>query len=154
MPVIQSLAEKVRFDVFEVDLRAGELLREGQKIKLQEQPFHVLSLLLQRPGEMVTRGRHGDARGYASDSDRSVRHRHPCSLVLRPLHPVPRRYPDANRSRSRSRTHPRPASGLHQSFTSPENRVTEFGDATRHAVSRYKDTNHRPYKAKAKLFRF
>lgn len=55
MPVIESPAEKVRFDVFEVDLRAGELLREGRKIKLQEQPFRVLSLLLQRPGEVVTR---------------------------------------------------------------------------------------------------
>src|SRR5579864_6732358 len=55
MPVIQFPAEKVRFDVFEVDLRAGELLKEGQKIKLQEQPFRVLSLLLQRPGEVVTR---------------------------------------------------------------------------------------------------
>jgi Tol biopolymer transport system component/DNA-binding winged helix-turn-helix (wHTH) protein len=55
MPVIQSPAEKVRFDVFEVDLRAGELFKEGQKIKLQEQPFRVMSLLLQRPGEVVTR---------------------------------------------------------------------------------------------------
>jgi DNA-binding winged helix-turn-helix (wHTH) protein len=55
MPVIQARAEKARFDVFEVDLRAGELLKEGQKIKLQEQPFRVLSLLLQRPGEVVTR---------------------------------------------------------------------------------------------------
>src|SRR5579864_8376869 len=55
MPVIQFPAEKVRFDVFEVDLRAGELLKEGQKIKLQEQPFRVLSLLLQRKGEVVTR---------------------------------------------------------------------------------------------------
>ena len=55
MSVIQSPAEKVRFDVFEVDVRAGELCREGRKIKLQEQPFRVLFLLLQRPGEVVTR---------------------------------------------------------------------------------------------------
>src|SRR6185437_8453511 len=55
MRVIQSPAEKVRFDVFEVDLRAGELRRDGRRIKLQEQPFRVLSLLLQRTGEVVTR---------------------------------------------------------------------------------------------------
>jgi DNA-binding winged helix-turn-helix (wHTH) protein len=55
MRVIQSPAEKVRFDVFEVDLRAGELHRDGRRIKLQEQPFRVLSLLLQRTGEVVTR---------------------------------------------------------------------------------------------------
>jgi Tol biopolymer transport system component/DNA-binding winged helix-turn-helix (wHTH) protein len=45
----------VRFDVFQVDLRAGELRKEGGRIKLQEQPFRVLSLLLSQPGELVTR---------------------------------------------------------------------------------------------------
>ena len=55
MPIIQSPLEKIRFDVFEVDLRAGELLKEGKKIKLQEQPFRVLFLLLQRAGEVITR---------------------------------------------------------------------------------------------------
>ena len=55
MSAIESPAEKIRFDVFEVDLRAGELLKEARKIKLQEQPFRVLFLLLQRKGEVVTR---------------------------------------------------------------------------------------------------
>jgi TolB-like protein/DNA-binding winged helix-turn-helix (wHTH) protein/Flp pilus assembly protein TadD len=45
----------VRFGVFEVDLRAGELRKQGSKIKLQEQPFQILSLLLEHPGEVVTR---------------------------------------------------------------------------------------------------
>jgi eukaryotic-like serine/threonine-protein kinase len=45
----------LRFGVFEVDVRAGELRKQGVRIKLQEQPFHVLSVLLQRPGEVVTR---------------------------------------------------------------------------------------------------
>src|SRR5438132_11819413 len=45
----------VRVDIFQVDLRAGELRKEGRRIKLQEQPFRVLSLLLNRPGELVTR---------------------------------------------------------------------------------------------------
>src|SRR5438067_2082987 len=44
-----------RFDVFEVDFRAGELYRAGRKIKLQVQPFQVLTVLLERPGEVVTR---------------------------------------------------------------------------------------------------
>ena len=44
-----------RFGVFEVDLHAGELRRNGLKVKLQEQPFQILALLLERPGEVVTR---------------------------------------------------------------------------------------------------
>jgi DNA-binding winged helix-turn-helix (wHTH) protein/tetratricopeptide (TPR) repeat protein len=41
--------------VFQVDLRAGELFKQGIKIKLQQQPFRVLALLLEHPGEVVTR---------------------------------------------------------------------------------------------------
>lgn len=55
MSANQSAAEKIRFDVFEVDFQAGELLKAGRKIKLQEQPFRVLFLLLRRTGEVVTR---------------------------------------------------------------------------------------------------
>ena len=46
---------RLRFGVFEVDLRAGELTKRGQRIRLQEQPFQVLAMLLERPGELVTR---------------------------------------------------------------------------------------------------
>lgn len=45
----------IRFEVFEVDLQAAELRKRGQKIRLQEQPFRVLAMLLERPGEVVTR---------------------------------------------------------------------------------------------------
>jgi Tol biopolymer transport system component/DNA-binding winged helix-turn-helix (wHTH) protein len=45
----------VRFGLFEVDLRAGELRKGGLRIKLQGQPFAVLAMLLERPGEMVSR---------------------------------------------------------------------------------------------------
>jgi DNA-binding winged helix-turn-helix (wHTH) protein len=45
----------IRFGVFEVDLRAGELRKQGVKIKLQDQPFQLLQILLERPGEVVTR---------------------------------------------------------------------------------------------------
>jgi Tol biopolymer transport system component/DNA-binding winged helix-turn-helix (wHTH) protein len=45
----------IRFGVFEVDPEAGELRKQGLKIKLQEQPFQVLALLLEQPGRVVTR---------------------------------------------------------------------------------------------------
>jgi Tol biopolymer transport system component/DNA-binding winged helix-turn-helix (wHTH) protein len=44
-----------RFGVFELNLEAGELRKGGIRIKLQEQPFQVLALLLEHPGEIVTR---------------------------------------------------------------------------------------------------
>src|SRR5712692_6096016 len=47
----------VRFGVFEVDLRSGELRKQGLKIRLQEQPLQVLALLLDYPGQLVTRER-------------------------------------------------------------------------------------------------
>ena len=45
----------VRFGTFEVDLPAGELRKGGVKVKLTGQPFQVLTILLERPGEVVTR---------------------------------------------------------------------------------------------------
>ena len=45
----------VRFGTFEVDLPAGELRKSGVKLKLTGQPFQVLAILLERPGEVVTR---------------------------------------------------------------------------------------------------
>ncbi len=41
----------LRFGVFEADLKSGELRKNGSKLRLQEQPFQVLALLLQNPGE-------------------------------------------------------------------------------------------------------
>lgn len=45
----------IRFGLFEVDLRAGELRKNGAKIRLQQQPFQILAILLQHPGDIVTR---------------------------------------------------------------------------------------------------
>src|SRR6478736_5054641 len=45
----------VRFSVFEVDLRSGELRRSGVRIKLQDQPFRLLRILLDHAGDVVTR---------------------------------------------------------------------------------------------------
>jgi eukaryotic-like serine/threonine-protein kinase len=45
----------VCFGPFKLDLKAGELHHDGRKIRLQEQPFQVLKMLLEHPGEVVTR---------------------------------------------------------------------------------------------------
>ena len=50
-----SVRARVRFGVFEVNLRTGELRKGGSKIRLQEQPFQVLALLLERRGDTVSR---------------------------------------------------------------------------------------------------
>jgi TolB-like protein/DNA-binding winged helix-turn-helix (wHTH) protein/Tfp pilus assembly protein PilF len=46
---------RVRFGVFELDLRAGELRKHGLRVRLQEQPFQVLAMLVEHAGEVVTR---------------------------------------------------------------------------------------------------
>jgi DNA-binding winged helix-turn-helix (wHTH) protein len=50
-----TLPPLVRFANFEVNLRAGEVRRKGSKVRLQEQPFSVLTVLLESAGEIVTR---------------------------------------------------------------------------------------------------
>ena len=47
--------KRIEFDEFEADLRAGELRKNGKRIKLQAQPFRLLVLLLENAGELVTR---------------------------------------------------------------------------------------------------
>jgi DNA-binding winged helix-turn-helix (wHTH) protein len=44
-----------RFGIFEVDAATGELRRQGMRVKLNTQPFQVLLMLLDRPGELLTR---------------------------------------------------------------------------------------------------
>jgi adenylate cyclase len=56
MPITPSSGPQVvRFGVYEVDLRAGELRKQGLRIRLPEQPFQVLAILLEHPGEVITR---------------------------------------------------------------------------------------------------
>ena len=47
--------EGIRFGEFELDLRTAELRTAGEKLYLQEQPFRILAMLLERPGQLVTR---------------------------------------------------------------------------------------------------
>src|SRR5512143_335224 len=51
----RAQSRRVRFGDFEVDLRTAELLKGGRSVRIQEKPFQVLALLLDRPGELVTR---------------------------------------------------------------------------------------------------
>jgi TolB-like protein/DNA-binding winged helix-turn-helix (wHTH) protein/Flp pilus assembly protein TadD len=46
---------RFKFGVFEADLRTGELTKLGKRIRLQEQPFQLLAMLLEKPGELVSR---------------------------------------------------------------------------------------------------
>ena len=55
MPEDHQPNGQLRFGVFEVDLRAGELHKHGLRVRLQDQPFQVLAMLLEHPGAVVTR---------------------------------------------------------------------------------------------------
>src|SRR5438067_12994438 len=55
MQQVRDVPRRLRFGIFEADLRTGELRKRGVRIRLQEQPFQVLAVLLARPGELVAR---------------------------------------------------------------------------------------------------
>jgi DNA-binding winged helix-turn-helix (wHTH) protein len=57
----------VRFDAYQVDLRTGELRKHGRKVRLAGRPFEILAVLLEQPGEMVTR-KELQARLWSSDT--------------------------------------------------------------------------------------
>ena len=55
MAEIQASQRIIRFDAFEADMQTGELRKNGVKLKFSGQPFQVLAMLLERPGDVVTR---------------------------------------------------------------------------------------------------
>lgn len=55
MAYVEPQVRLLRFADFEVDLRTGELRKAGVKLKFSGQPFQVLAILLERPGDVVTR---------------------------------------------------------------------------------------------------
>jgi len=55
MDTVTNQRHLIRFGLFEVDLRAGELRKQGTRIKLQEQPFQILAMLLEHQGDVVSR---------------------------------------------------------------------------------------------------
>lgn len=48
-------SKRYRFGLFEADTAGGELLRQGVRVRVQDQPFRLLTILLERPGEVVSR---------------------------------------------------------------------------------------------------
>ena len=78
----EATARACRFGVFELDLRAGELRRNGLRVKLQEQPFQVLALLLETPGEVVTRD---DLRARLWQADTFVDFDHSLNAAIKRL---------------------------------------------------------------------
>lgn len=55
MDLSTVLPHRLKFGCFEADLRSGELTKQGKRLRLQEQPFRLLAMLLERPRELVTR---------------------------------------------------------------------------------------------------
>ena len=55
MAVVHPSSGSIRFGSFEIDPNAGELRKQGVRVKLQIQPLQILQVLLERPGEVVTR---------------------------------------------------------------------------------------------------
>ena len=55
MGAASHIVQVIRFATFEVDLRSGEVRKSGVRLKLSDQPFQVLAILLEQPGQVVTR---------------------------------------------------------------------------------------------------
>ena len=55
MPDVNLFQAQVRFGAYHVDLRTGELRKHGHKIRLAGRPFQILAMLLEQPGELLTR---------------------------------------------------------------------------------------------------
>lgn len=72
----------IQFGIYEADLRTGELRRNGAKIRLQEQPFQILVMLLERPGEVVSRE---ELRSHLWPADTFVDFDHSLNTAVRRL---------------------------------------------------------------------
>ncbi len=55
MPLPVTTARRLAFGAYEADLHSGELTKDGKRLRLQAQPFQMLVMLLERPGQLVTR---------------------------------------------------------------------------------------------------
>src|SRR5258706_6564489 len=74
--------QRIQFGIFEVDMKAGELRRNGTRVRLQEQPFQILTILLEHSGEVVTRE---ELRGRLWPADPSVDFGHSLNAAVRRL---------------------------------------------------------------------
>src|SRR5258706_3303985 len=74
--------QRIQFGILEVDMKAGELRRNGTRIRLQEQPFQILTVLLEHSGEVVTRE---ELRGRLWPADTYVDFDHSLNAAVRRL---------------------------------------------------------------------
>src|SRR5437660_4683766 len=77
-----GVPDTLRFGVFAVDRKTGELRRNGVKVRLQDQPLQILLTLLERPGEVVTRD---ELRARLWPSDTFVDFEHSINTAVRRL---------------------------------------------------------------------
>lgn len=82
MEATRPSPRELRFGMFSVDLKAGELRKQGHRIRLQEQPFQVLAMLLERSGEVVTRE---ELRGRLWAADTFVDFDHGLNIAINKL---------------------------------------------------------------------
>jgi Tol biopolymer transport system component/DNA-binding winged helix-turn-helix (wHTH) protein len=82
MAALSNGNQRLHLGAYEVDLKAGELRRNGNRIRLQEQPFQILAMLLERPGEVVTRE---ELRGRLWPADTYVDFDHSLNAAVRRL---------------------------------------------------------------------
>ena len=74
LPAVQPSGRLISFGVFELDgALAQNLRKQGVKVKLQDQPFQILQVLLERPGEVVTREELQGVSGLPTLSSMSTR---------------------------------------------------------------------------------
>jgi DNA-binding winged helix-turn-helix (wHTH) protein len=90
----EKASDRYRFSIFEVNPASGELLRQGVRVKLQEQPFRLLVLLLDRPGEVVTRE---ELRSQLWPEDTFVEFDNSLNVAVRKLRDALRDNPDTPR---------------------------------------------------------
>src|SRR5438094_10089531 len=82
MEHLRSVRASVRFGAFELDQDAGELRKQGTRMKLQEQPLQMLQILLEQPGKVITRE---DLRKRVWPSDTSVDFDHGINNAIKRL---------------------------------------------------------------------
>src|SRR5215472_11819703 len=82
MPLVAK--QRVHFGFFELDVHAGELFKHGLKLRLQGHPIQVLAMLLERPGELITR-EEIQQKLWPSESETFVDFEHGLNTAVRKL---------------------------------------------------------------------
>ena len=82
MPIVAR--PNFRFGAFELDAHAGELYKHGLKLKLQGHPIQILAMLLERPGELITR-EEIQQKLWPSESETFVDFEHGLNTAVRKL---------------------------------------------------------------------